>query len=392
MPPTSPQPRASGARRGSAARVAGRAPADRARRPLRAPVPGPRAASYEHARKAVERAALEELAAHDRDLLQDLLERFAAEYAAAKRRESVVDFEDLQLAARDLLRDSQEVRDSVRLRFRLLMVDEFQDTNGLQCEIVDLVAHPELTEVFTVGDEFQSIYGFRHADVEVFRERRARASNLLTLRSQLPLSPTGARGRELPLRRRVRRRVPAPRGFGGVRRPGLRASRRADGHGQGELPRLGRALASRGGSGDCGARARARRLGRGASGRDRRALRSRDRRRALRGSASTGGAPDLPSDRARLLRPAAGRRPARVPEAPAEPLRRRRARHRPRVALGRDLERLARPHPPERDPPATLHGAGAGPTRESCRRRRATAARVPPALRPARLGIGASGA
>ncbi len=150
---------------------------------------GPRAASYELTRKLVERSALEELAAHDRDLLQDLLERFAAEYAAAKRRESVVDFEDLQLAARDLLRDSEEVRDSVRLRFRLLMVDEFQDTNGLQCEIVDLVAHPELTDVFTVGDEFQSIYGFRHADVEVFRDRRARASNLLTLRSNYRSRP-----------------------------------------------------------------------------------------------------------------------------------------------------------------------------------------------------------
>jgi ATP-dependent helicase/nuclease subunit A len=143
---------------------------------------GARAASYEHARKAVERAALEELAAHDHELLQELLERFADEYAVAKRRESVVDFEDLQLAARDLLRDDEAVRDAVRLRFRLVMVDEFQDTNRLQCELVDLVAHPDATEVFTVGDEFQSIYGFRHADVEVFRERRARASNLLTLR------------------------------------------------------------------------------------------------------------------------------------------------------------------------------------------------------------------
>jgi len=143
---------------------------------------GARAASYEQARKAVERAALEELAAHDHELLQELLERFAAQYAAAKRRESVVDFEDLQLAARDLLRDDEAVRDAVRLRFRLVMVDEFQDTNRLQCELVDLVAHPEATEVFTVGDEFQSIYGFRHADVGVFRERRARAPQLLTLR------------------------------------------------------------------------------------------------------------------------------------------------------------------------------------------------------------------
>jgi len=150
---------------------------------------GARAASYEQARKAAERAALEELAAHDRDLLQELLVRFAGEYAAAKRRESAVDFEDLQLGARDLLRDHADVRDATRLRFRLVMVDEFQDTNRLQCELIDLVSHPQLTEVFTVGDEFQSIYGFRHADVEVFRERRAQASNLLTLRSNYRSRP-----------------------------------------------------------------------------------------------------------------------------------------------------------------------------------------------------------
>jgi ATP-dependent exoDNAse (exonuclease V) beta subunit len=150
---------------------------------------GSGAASYELARKAVERTALEELAAHDRELLQDLLERFAAEYEAAKRRESAVDFEDLQLAARNLLRDDEEVRDSVRLRFRMVMVDEFQDTNRLQCELVDLVSHPDATEVFTVGDEFQSIYGFRHADVEVFRDRRSHASNLLTLRSNYRSRP-----------------------------------------------------------------------------------------------------------------------------------------------------------------------------------------------------------
>jgi ATP-dependent exoDNAse (exonuclease V) beta subunit len=63
-----------------------------------------RTTMYEEARKQLERAALEELAAADRDLLQELLERFAAQYAEAKRREAAVDFEDLQLAARDLLR------------------------------------------------------------------------------------------------------------------------------------------------------------------------------------------------------------------------------------------------------------------------------------------------
>jgi ATP-dependent helicase/nuclease subunit A len=137
-----------------------------------------RFASYEDARKAVEQAALDELATRDRDLLQELLEAFAREYAAAKERESGVDFEDLQLAARDLLGGDAEIRQREQWRFRAVMVDEFQDTNRLQCELIDLVAGEEL---FFVGDEFQSIYGFRHADVQVFRERRAEAASLLPL-------------------------------------------------------------------------------------------------------------------------------------------------------------------------------------------------------------------
>src|SRR5258706_2979882 len=60
------------------------------------------------------------------------------------------------------------------------MVDRFQVRNRLQCELVDLLRSPE-TEVFFVGDEFQAIYGFRHADVRVFRERRAAAAQLLPL-------------------------------------------------------------------------------------------------------------------------------------------------------------------------------------------------------------------
>ncbi len=141
---------------------------------------GERAASYEEARKAVEQAALDELALQDRELLQELLHGFASQYAAAKDRESALDFEDLQLRARDLLRDDEALRERERLRFRSIMVDEFQDTNRLQCELVDLLSGPD-TERFFVGDEFQSIYGFRHADVQVFRERRAGAETLLPL-------------------------------------------------------------------------------------------------------------------------------------------------------------------------------------------------------------------
>jgi ATP-dependent exoDNAse (exonuclease V) beta subunit len=141
---------------------------------------GERAVTYEDARRAVEQAALDELALQDRELLQELLHGFAAQYAAAKERESALDFEDLQLCARDLLRDDAALRDREQLRFRSIMVDEFQDTNRLQCELVDLLTGPD-AERFFVGDEFQSIYGFRHADVQVFRERREGAATLLPL-------------------------------------------------------------------------------------------------------------------------------------------------------------------------------------------------------------------
>jgi ATP-dependent helicase/nuclease subunit A len=138
---------------------------------------GERAATYEEARRAVEQAALDELAAADRDLLQELLAGFAAAYQEGKDRESALDFEDLQLRARDLLRDDEAIREREQLRFRSIMVDEFQDTNRLQCELIDLLSDGVVGECerFFVGDEFQSIYGFRHADVQVFRERRTEA-------------------------------------------------------------------------------------------------------------------------------------------------------------------------------------------------------------------------
>jgi ATP-dependent helicase/nuclease subunit A len=143
---------------------------------------GDRAAAFEDARKRLEQAAFDDLAARDKELLQELLDRFASEYAAAKQRESALDFEDLQLLTRDLLRDDAGVRELEQLRFRAIMVDEFQDTNRLQCEIVDLLRDgPGAPDAFFVGDEFQSIYGFRHADVAVFRERREGAAQRLPL-------------------------------------------------------------------------------------------------------------------------------------------------------------------------------------------------------------------
>jgi ATP-dependent exoDNAse (exonuclease V) beta subunit len=142
---------------------------------------GARAASYEEARKELEQAAFATIASRERELLQTLLGLFATEYAAGKERESALDFEDLQLLARDLLANDERVREAEQLRFRAIMVDEFQDTNALQCELIDLLAGGPAKDVFFVGDEFQSIYAFRHADVNVFRARRAAAAQQLPL-------------------------------------------------------------------------------------------------------------------------------------------------------------------------------------------------------------------
>src|SRR5262249_20884623 len=95
----------------------------------------------------------------------------ASGYAASKRRHGVVDFQDLLLLARDLLRDRPDVRARLRDRYRFLLIDELQDTDPVQMELVEALCGPGLADgkLFAVGDANQSIYRFRGADVSLFR-------------------------------------------------------------------------------------------------------------------------------------------------------------------------------------------------------------------------------
>ncbi|MDX6700585.1 MAG: ATP-dependent helicase/nuclease subunit, partial [Baekduia sp.] len=102
-------------------------------------------------------------------LLDDLLGRYADAYATAKRARAALDFDDLELLARDLLSGTPAVRAAYAQRFERIMVDEFQDTNATQLDLLELLG----SERFVVGDELQSIYGFRHADVRIFRAQRS---------------------------------------------------------------------------------------------------------------------------------------------------------------------------------------------------------------------------
>ncbi len=115
-------------------------------------------------------------ALHACALLDKILEEFGHGYFELKRARPspsgcvpALDFDDLELFARDLLERHEGVRRGWSERIELLMVDEFQDTNRRQLALLELL---ERDNLFTVGDELQSIYGFRHAEVEIFRERR----------------------------------------------------------------------------------------------------------------------------------------------------------------------------------------------------------------------------
>jgi len=103
----------------------------------------------------------------DHTMLRALLELYGDRYTAAKRERSALDFEDLELVARDLLAGDAGLREAYSSRFEHVLVDEFQDTNRLQNELLGLLSDDNL---FRVGDENQSIYRFRNADVSVFRE------------------------------------------------------------------------------------------------------------------------------------------------------------------------------------------------------------------------------
>ncbi len=128
----------------------------------------------------------------DKDLLgrvpQVSLDLFARQYALEmalllrriddrlheeKQKMSALDFDDLELRALELL-ERPEVLTRSAERYKFFLVDEFQDTNGLQRQLLERLAlqkaRRESANLFIVGDRKQSIYGFRGADVAVFSE------------------------------------------------------------------------------------------------------------------------------------------------------------------------------------------------------------------------------
>ena len=106
-----------------------------------------------------------------------LLTRIDERLNEEKQKISALDFDDLELRTLDLLQRS-EVLTRTAERYKFFLVDEFQDTNGLQRRLLEQLALQKAgrdsANLFIVGDRKQSIYGFRGADVAVFSEMTAR--------------------------------------------------------------------------------------------------------------------------------------------------------------------------------------------------------------------------
>lgn len=113
------------------------------------------------------------------------LARFVLDGAQERRARGDLEFHDLLVLARDLLRRKSEIRLALHERFPRILIDEFQDTDPLQVELAALLAHSgdagpvawdeaatEAGRLFFVGDPKQSIYRFRRADIELFKRAR----------------------------------------------------------------------------------------------------------------------------------------------------------------------------------------------------------------------------
>ena len=119
-------------------------------------------------------------------VLREDLRAMVAEYEASKIAAGKLDFVDLLLRARDLIRDAPDVRRDLQQRFSHVLIDEFQDTDPLQAEILLLLAaadadesdwtraRPTQGKLFVVGDPKQSIYRFRHADIALYQGIKGR--------------------------------------------------------------------------------------------------------------------------------------------------------------------------------------------------------------------------
>lgn len=105
--------------------------------------------------------------------VKDSIEKLAELYQQKKLETNSVDFDDLLVLPLKLLKENEEILSFYRRKFQFILVDEYQDTNALQCELIDLIAGPN-GNLMVVGDDAQSIYSWRGADLRNILEFQQR--------------------------------------------------------------------------------------------------------------------------------------------------------------------------------------------------------------------------
>ncbi len=126
-----------------------------------------------------------------REFLIEILRRFDAIYRERKRQVGALDFSDLEEFAVRLMEQDAPAKERIREQFDHILMDEFQDTNGQQAKLLDLVRTPG--RFYAVGDINQSIFGFRHAEprgFQTYRDEIARmGARLVDLRENFRSRP-----------------------------------------------------------------------------------------------------------------------------------------------------------------------------------------------------------
>ena len=111
------------------------------------------------------------------DALTGLARAVEAEYRALKADQSALDNNDLLRMAYEALRDYPAIRAAYEGRFKMFMIDEFQDTDQMQVDLIRYLTGAGERALCTVGDAQQSIYRFRGAEVEVFRRQERKVGS-----------------------------------------------------------------------------------------------------------------------------------------------------------------------------------------------------------------------
>ncbi len=111
------------------------------------------------------------------DALVGLARSVEAEYRALKAAQSALDNNDLLRMAYEALRDYLAIRAAYEGRFKMVMIDEFQDTDQMQVDLIRYLTGAGERALCTVGDAQQSIYRFRGAEVEVFRRQERKVGS-----------------------------------------------------------------------------------------------------------------------------------------------------------------------------------------------------------------------